>query len=203
MNIYKKLLEIQKSVDSFLKDSQSGSGGYGYRYVSGNQALGKIRPLMNEYGLILKQEVLEMTNTRMDYVNSKGGQKSEILTAIKLRFTWVDVETGETDENTFFANGMNDWEKGLGSALTYAERYFLLKYFHVPTDEDDVDNDERKGESDKPWLNQTTLQGEVTKQWLNVEEGIAKGTIKSIKDVRKFYKVNGKTAEVIEKLFKK
>jgi hypothetical protein len=28
--------------------------------------------------------------------------------------------------------------------LTYAERYFLLKYFHIATDEDDIDNEQRK-----------------------------------------------------------
>jgi hypothetical protein len=62
-----------------------------------------------------------------------------------MRFTWVDVETGEKDENLFAANGQNDWDKGVGSALTYAERYFLLKYFHIPTDEDDIDNSLRDG----------------------------------------------------------
>lgn len=61
-----------------------------------------------------------------------------------MRFTWIDCATGETDVNLFGANGQNDWEKGLGSALTYAERYFLLKYFHIATDEDDIDNDQRK-----------------------------------------------------------
>jgi len=46
----------------------------------------------------------------------------------------------------FGANGLNEFEKGLGSALTYAERYFLLKFFHINTDEDDIDNDARKVE---------------------------------------------------------
>lgn len=64
-----------------------------------------------------------------------------------MRFTWVDCETGEKDENLFGANGQNDWDKGVGSALTYAERYFLLKYFHIATDEDDIDNPERKPEA--------------------------------------------------------
>jgi hypothetical protein len=61
-----------------------------------------------------------------------------------MRFTWIDVETGDTDVCLWGANGQNDWEKGLGSALTYAERYFLLKYFHIATDEDDIDNPDRK-----------------------------------------------------------
>jgi hypothetical protein len=34
---------------------------------------------------------------------------------------------------------MNAWDKGLGSALTYAERYYLMKTFHIATDEDDID----------------------------------------------------------------
>ena len=44
------------------------------------------------------------------------------------------------DFSKFEANGQNDWDKGVGSAMTYAERYFLLKYFHIATDEDDIDN---------------------------------------------------------------
>jgi hypothetical protein len=102
---------------------------------------------MNEMGLILKQEVLSIENTRQDYslVDKAGNvrNKSEILSKVMMRFTWVDSETGEKDENLFGANGQNDWDKGCGSAYTYAERYFLLKYFHIATDEDDIDNPDR------------------------------------------------------------
>ena len=135
LSLYQKLLMIQKEVTAFTKDER----GNNYRYTTGNQVLGKIRPLMNEYGLILKQEVLSVENERMDYKTSRGKEKSEVLTSAKQRFTWIDTDSGETDMNEWHANGMNDWDKGLGSALTYAERYFLLKYFHVPTDEDDPD----------------------------------------------------------------
>ena len=139
MNLFQKLLEIQKTVVGLGKDSKS----FGYQYVSGSKVLEHIKPMMNELGIILKQEVLDIENTRQDYT-TKSGSKSEILTKATMRFTWIDCETGEKDENLFAANGQNDWEKGLGSALTYAERYFLLKYFHISTDEDDIDNPNRK-----------------------------------------------------------
>lgn len=144
MALYKKLLEIQQEVDSFVKDTVGANGNY--KFASGNKVLGKIRPLMNDKGLLLKQETLDLENTRIDY-STKNGPRSEILSKVKIKFTWIDVETGEKDECLFFSNGMNGWDKGLGSALTYAERYFLLKYFHVPTDEDDIDNkkDEEQG----------------------------------------------------------
>ena len=139
MSIYKKLHERQKHVRGLGKDSKS----FGYQYTSGTKVLSYVRPKMDELGLILKQEIISIENDRMDY-STKNGNKSEILTKVLMKFTWIDVETNEVDVNLFGANGQNDWEKGLGSALTYAERYFLLKYFHISTDEDDIDNINRK-----------------------------------------------------------
>ena len=147
LNLFQKLHDIQTRINGLGKDKSSVS----YSYVTGSKVLNAIKPLMNEHGILLKQEVLSIENERMDYlvsmnydkvtkIYSDGKPKSEILSKVMMKFTWIDVETGEKDENLFGANGQNDWEKGLGSALTYAERYFLLKYFHIPTDEDDIDN---------------------------------------------------------------
>lgn len=134
MSIYNKLLQLQKSVKALGKDSK----GQNYEYVSGSKLLFYVRPKMDELGLLLKQEIISVENHREDY-QTRNGAKSEMFSSVVMRFTWVDAETGETDVNLFHANGMNGWDKGLGSALTYAERYFLLKYFHIASDEDDVD----------------------------------------------------------------
>lgn len=159
MKIYEKLLTIQKRINGLGKDKAT----YNYKYVTGDKLLGEIKPMMNDLGLLLKQEVLSIENTRQDYSTAKGN-KSEILSKVMMKFTWIDTETGEKDENLFGANGQNDWEKGLGSALTYAERYFLLKYFHIATDEDDIDNEQRKTSAPVP------LKAELTElDWINLE----------------------------------
>jgi hypothetical protein len=149
LNLYQKLHKIQSQIIGLGKDKSSNS----YKYVTGSKVLEHIKPLMNELGLILKQEILTIDNERQDYkvgVNTSNEKvKSEILTKVMMRFTWIDTTSGEKDENLFGANGQNDWEKGLGSALTYAERYFLLKYFHISTDEDDIDNPERKEQEEQ------------------------------------------------------
>lgn len=158
MSIYKKLHTIQSRVNGLGKDKSSNS----YQYVTGAKVLGVIKPLMNELGLLLKQEVTSITNDRMDYKvgigTPKEKEKSEILSKVMMKFTWIDTETGEKDENLFGANGQNDWEKGLGSALTYAERYFLLKYFHIPTDEDDIDNSLRDSKVEENLMNVDNLR---------------------------------------------
>ena len=155
MSIYKKLHKIQSHILGLGKDKEGNS----YRYVTGDKLLGHIKPIMNELGLILKQEIISIDNERQNYHTSlsynqetktwNGKPKGEILSKVMMRFTWVDVETGEKDENLFGANGQNDWDKGVGSALTYGERYFLLKFFHIATDEDDIDNPNRKKQEDE------------------------------------------------------
>jgi hypothetical protein len=172
MNIYQKLLEIQKVVLGLSKDKST----FNYRYVTGDKILDEVKPLMNRFGLLLKQEVTSIENERMDYT-TKNGSKSEILSKVMMRFTWIDCESGEQDVNLFGANGQNDWEKGLGSALTYAERYFLLKFFHIATDEDDIDNEQRK----------TTEP--VKAKPLATAENLAKAKLKgaTIEEVEKYY----------------
>ena len=134
MGIYKKLLALQQAVVGLTRDKAGNS----YQYVSGDKILGIVRPKMDSLGLLLIPEVEESSFTRQDYNTSKG-DKSEIFCALKLKFTWVDAETGETLVCHWASSGMNNWDKGLGSALTYGERYFLLKFFHIATDKDDVD----------------------------------------------------------------
>lgn len=201
MNIYQKLLTIQKKIIGLGKDKAA----FNYKYVTGDKVLGEIKPLMNDLGLLLKQEVLSIENVRQDY-KTKNGESSEVLSKVMMRFTWVDCETGEKDENLFGANGQNGWDKGVGSAFTYAERYFLLKYFHIATDEDDIDNPDRKPEvhaptaqpnketqqDNRPFLNKWTSKEETqtTPAWKNSVEKLMSGAIK-MDAIEKAYKLSG------------
>ena len=142
----------------------------------------------------------------MDY-KTKYGEKSEILTKVMMKFTWVDVESGETDVNMFGANGQNDWEKGLGSALTYGERYFLLKYFHIATDEDDIDNPDRKTSEPIKVVEpiKGTKQLKVEKEDLTAK-GLAflteRGTIETIKEAFKIRNITPAQKVLIDKKLK-
>lgn len=136
MKLYQKLLEIQKAVRSLEKDKD----GMNFQYLTGEKLLDHIRPKMDELGLILKLEIISVTAARIDYQTKAKVAKTEMNYLCDFRFTWVDVETGDVDVNLFAGVGQNDFDKGIGSAITYAERYFIMKYFHISTDKDDADN---------------------------------------------------------------
>ena len=173
LNLYQKLALIQSEVKGLGKDK----AGNNYKYVTGSKVLEAIKPIMIKHGILLKQEVISIENVRQDYTLKSGSEKSEILSKVMMRFTWIDVDSGEKDENIFGANGQNDWEKGLGSALTYAERYFLLKYFHINTDEDDIDNPERKEEERK----EAELLAKENERRLNIQVDLdSAGTVEEL-----------------------
>lgn len=130
--------QVQAATRSLAANTEGQTGAARYNYVSGAKLLGVIRPLMDKLGLILTQEVVDIKNEPITYM-TRNGEKTEMFTTAHIRFTWVDTDDGSQVVNEFFANGMNAWDKGLGSALTYAERYYLMKTFHIATDEDDVD----------------------------------------------------------------
>jgi len=189
LNLFQKLLKIQQEVKGLGKDGKS----FGYQYVTGTKALEHIKPLMNQYGLLLQPEVTGFTNERIDYT-TKNGAKSEILSKVDMLFTWIDCDSGEKLPCKWGANGMNDFEKGFGSSLTYGERYFLLKFFHIATDEDDIDNPDRQTTPPVPIPETTQPQplqwvSEATpKQWAwaitKIKEGVTMDKIKEHYKIR-------------------
>ena len=130
LNIYQKLLELQKSIDVLKKDKS----GQGYKYASGENILKVIRPKMDILGLLLFQETVSSETEHVIW-HLKGFDKQQTFVHLRFKFTWVDVDSEKTISHFFEADGFNDWDKAIGSAMTYGERYYLLKTFHIATDE--------------------------------------------------------------------
>ena len=137
LNVYRKLLEVKKKVPYIQKDK----AGFNYKYATPSAVFGVINPILNEIGLILITDVIESKSYEIAPKTDKQGKlkAAEWKFDLNFIFHWVDVETGEKVSIPWSASGCNGDDKGLGSALTYAERYFVLKQFNIPTDEDDPD----------------------------------------------------------------
>ena len=134
MSLYKKLFEIQKALSSINKDGENKSDKY--KYVSGEAVLGIVRPKMDELGLLLIPQVL---NANSQEGTTRSGT-TRFFTEVFYKFTWVDIDSGETLDVPWYAQGTDlGGERGVGKAATYSEKSFLLKFFHIPTDADDPD----------------------------------------------------------------
>jgi len=161
MSLYNKILDIQKVLQGIKPDKDCTN----YSYVTGEKLLSIIRPKMDELGLILKQEIVGSTREHVVW-KTKYSDKQQTMVNVKFRFTWIDVESEETDVTLFEADGFNDWDKAIGSAMTYGERYFFMKQFHIPEDYLDPNLREDIGKIAKP----TEEQGKTIK---GLREGLS------------------------------
>lgn len=152
MNIYQKLIEVRKSVPYLQKENK----GFQYNYVSSSQVLAGLKSKMDEVGLLLIPSVTSKTVTADTYdkADAKGNVKRTVdyFTELEMMFIWVNAEKpDEKIECKWYGQGVDTaGEKGVGKALTYAEKYFMLKFFNIPTDKDDPDSFQSKQDDDPP-----------------------------------------------------
>src|SRR5699024_6990596 len=154
MNLHQKLVEIRKEIDVFQKDTK----GFNYSYVSGSQVLSKIQEKMNELGVLLYPEMKDIDHSTFDYkqYNKKTKQmddKTDFVISGGMQYVWQNAENPEEKItiNWKVYGQQDDISKAFGSGLTYSERYFLLKFFNAPTDDDDPDT--RQGDRKSTRLN--------------------------------------------------
>jgi len=148
VNIYEKLLEVRKSV-TYLQKGEKGSQ---YSYVSSSQVLSAVRKKMDDVGLLLIPEITGM-NVREKQETKQGGKITvTYFTELFMKMTWVNCEKSEEKvECEWYAQGVDiAGEKGVGKALTYAEKYFILKSFNIATDNDDPDAFQKKNDPPPP-----------------------------------------------------
>ena len=139
-----KLLEMQRRVDKVVKDGKNQSDKYDF--ASDENVLDTFRPLMDELGLLL---IPEINGADIHEGTTRSGT-ARYMTELHMTMRWIDTETGEKFDVPWYAQGVDlAGEKGVGKALTYGEKYFLLKFFHVATKKDDPDNDGRTGAGEK------------------------------------------------------
>lgn len=137
-NLDEKLMELKKLVSIMKKDSE----GHGYNYVSEESILLALNDKMIELGVKLTPQFVPGTlySEVVNYQNAKGQPKTDVLVRSELQFIWKDIKTKETEIIDWGLLGQQaDGSQALGSGLTYANRYFLLKYFNVTTSDDDPD----------------------------------------------------------------
>lgn len=137
MNLYQKIVEVRKIAEGFSKDGSS----YGYTYVTGNQVLGKIKDKMNELNLLLFPSTKMGEHHTHAYKTAKGKDVLDFVVKGEMSYTWINGDEPTEREIVSWAyyGQQDDISKAFGSALTYSERYFLLKCLGLPTDEDDPD----------------------------------------------------------------
>lgn len=197
LTLLQRLARIRKQVEVVKKNKN----GYNYKYVTDEELLARITTLLDKYEISLIPSVKPGTlkHEQYHYIKTKTNKKTgdpydeannEIIVEADMEFTWVSNCDPENKIVVpwIMIGQQADASQAMGSGLTYAMRYFLLKYFNVATPEDDVDNFRSK---------QRAIEAAEDK-------AIAENLINEADEiVRSYIEGNPKQAEAVKKLVTK
>ena len=126
LNILQRLNRVMKDVSYIQKERKAGMR---YSIVSHDAVTAKVRPLLVEHGIVYFP-------VRVD--RKQNGNRTEV--DMTVRFTnidqcdFIDVQTA--------GYGIDDSDKGVGKAISYAVKYALLKALGLETGDDpDIEQD--------------------------------------------------------------
>ena len=147
MNIYQRMAAITAELKAVEKDlivqtTKTSS----YKAVSERGILDAVKPLEEKYGVYsypVAREVLEsnLIQNETVYEDNKGNKtttpKTSYMTRIKTVYRFINIDNpADFMETTTFAEGIDSQDKGSGKAMTYADKYALMKSYKISTGED-------------------------------------------------------------------
>ena len=142
LNIYQRMAAITSELQTVAKNLNVETGkGKGYKAVSERDVIDAVKPLEAKHGVYsypASRRVLESAALESESEwNGKVTKKTTFFERIETVYRFVNTDD-PTDfiETTTFAEGIDSQDKGSGKAMTYADKYALMKAYKISTGDD-------------------------------------------------------------------
>lgn len=141
MNIYEKLLKITSEIKTVNKNLEVGIGKSAYKAAGEADVLSAVKVLEEKYGIYsypCKREVIDraILETEKEY-NGNITRSNQIFLRIETVYRFVNIEKPEEFiEITTYGDGIDTQDKAVGKAMTYADKYGLMKAYKIITGDD-------------------------------------------------------------------
>ncbi len=134
LNIYEKLLAITSELSRVAKNLEVGFGQNKYKAVGEADVLAAVKPLEEKYKVYsfpFKREIVETGE-----LETKTGSKNLFL-RIATTYRFINVEKiDEFVDITSYGDGVDSQDKSVGKAMTYSDKYALMKAYKIITGDD-------------------------------------------------------------------
>ena len=145
MNIYQKMLAITAEISNVAKNLEVGFGQNKYKAVGEADVLAAVKPVEEKYGVYsypYSREIVdsgEMVNVKEYNGEKKESRQLYIRVATVYRFVNVD-KPEEFIDIASYGDGVDTQDKAPGKAMTYSDKYALLKAYKIMTGDDPDQN---------------------------------------------------------------
>lgn len=138
MNIFQKLEAITNELGFVAKNlNVAVSKSNSYKATGEVDVLEAVKPLENKYGVFSYAESREIVESDTLVQNTQYGEKTNLYLRIKVVYKFVNVDNpSEFITTVSYADGIDSGDKACGKAMTYADKYALMKAYKISTGED-------------------------------------------------------------------
>lgn len=137
-NIYQKLLAIQVELEPVAKNLEVKVGNGQYKAVGEVDVLKAVKPLEAKYGVYsypCSREIVE--SGELVSIDKNGVERKQLFERIKTTYRFVNVDKPEEYiDIASYGDGIDSGDKSVGKAMTYADKYALLKAYKIQTGDD-------------------------------------------------------------------
>ena len=141
--LHRKLAEVTLAVDRIPKRGRNTF--HNYDYATEADIAQAIRSELASRGVTLSPSLQGYERERLPDRQTKEGLKpGGFLTTARIRYSFTDSESGEILDCDWAGTGEDGGDKGLYKAMTGAHKYFLMKFFMIPTG-DDPEREKKRG----------------------------------------------------------
>ena len=151
MNIYEKLAGVTAELSAVAKNLNVNVGKGSYKAVGEADVLAAVKPLEQKYGIYsypVKREIIDkdVITTTSSY-NGNTSEKSQFFMRLETVYRFVNIEKpDEFVDVTTYGDGIDNGDKAPGKAMTYSDKYALLKAYKIITGDDpDQQGSEERG----------------------------------------------------------
>lgn len=145
MNIYEKLNEIINELGPVEKNLYVPTGKSSYKAVSEKDVLDAIKPIEYKYKIYsypVSREVID--DEQLEKISTSNNKETKTISQfmrIKTTYRFVNIEKPEEFiDIVSYGDGIDTGDKAPGKAMTYSDKYALMKGYKVSTG-DDPDKD--------------------------------------------------------------
>lgn len=185
LNIYEKLSLIENEIGVVEKGLSVSMGKGSYKAVSERDVLDAIKPIEQKYRVYSYPYDTEIINNEVLEKSSNYGTTTSQYLRLKRVYRFVNIDKpDECVDVVSYGDGIDTGDKAPGKAMTYADKYALMKAYKLSTG-DDPDKEASPKEGYRRATTQpiSDSQKETIKRLYEDEElnnVLAKNNIKSI-----------------------
>lgn len=141
MNIYEKMSKVTSELSAVAKNLSVGEGRSSYKAAGEADVLAAVKPIEAKYGIysypcsrkVIDTDVMTTTST----YNGNTKETNKLFLRIEVVYRFVNIEKpDEYIDITSYGDGVDTQDKAVGKAMTYADKYALMKAYKIITGED-------------------------------------------------------------------